>query len=122
MGMIAPSIFTLMGEFEVKNRSDALRSTMSLNSGRVLRTIGAESPARLASTVSSSCSFTAGISALLFVLAAALPAGLERAALLIFVDDGERATVVQVLDLALALELDLEAQLVLRIGVAQRVF
>ncbi len=66
MGMIAPSIFTLMGEFEVKNRSEALRSTMSLNSGRVFNTIGAPSPLPLTSTVSTNFSFTAGMSALDF--------------------------------------------------------
>src|SRR5689334_13900799 len=91
IGMIAPSILTFMGEFEVKNRSLALRSTMSLNSGRVFNTIGALS-ADLASWVSSSCSFTAAIWNL----------QLERAALLFFVDDRESAAVVEVLDLALA--------------------
>jgi hypothetical protein len=48
-----------MGEFDVKNRSDALRSTMSLNSGRVLSTIDAGCPGPLASTVSTNFSFTA---------------------------------------------------------------
>src|SRR4051794_8304132 len=115
MGMICPSIFTLMGEFDVKNRSEALRSTMSLNNGRVLSTIGAPSPPDFStSTVSTSFSFTAGISACLLRS--------ERAALLLFVDHGKCAAVVEVLDLALALELDLEAQLVLGVGVAQRVF
>jgi hypothetical protein len=59
---MAPSIFTLMGEFEVKNRSEALRSTISLNSGRVFNTIGAPSPWSLTSTVSTSFSFTAAMS------------------------------------------------------------
>src|SRR6187551_753032 len=117
MGIICPSIFTLIAEFDVKNRSEALRSTMSLNNGRVLSTIGAASPPDLsASTVSASFSFTAGISALLYRSLS------ERAPLLFFVDDGECAAVVQILHLALALELDLEPQLVLGVGVAQCVF
>jgi hypothetical protein len=58
-----PSILILMGEFDVKNRSDALRSTMSLNSGRVLSTIGAPSDGSLTSMVSTNFSFTAAISA-----------------------------------------------------------
>jgi hypothetical protein len=64
IGIIWPSIFTLMGEFEVKNKSDALRSTMSLNSGRVFNTIDAPSPCSLTSMGSISFSFTTGISAL----------------------------------------------------------
>ena len=38
-----------------------------------------------------------------------------------FVDHAQRAAVVEILHFALALELDLEAQLVLRVGVAQRI-
>src|SRR3982750_3239223 len=117
MGRIEPSILILIGEFEVKNRSDALRSTMSLNSGLVLRTIdGAASVESFTSMVSTNFSFTTGISPPFLE-----SAGSERAALLFFVDDGERAAVVEVLHLALALELDPETQLVFRVGVAQRV-
>src|SRR5436190_1388010 len=62
--LIEPSIFTLIGELDVKNKSDALRSTMSLNSGRVLSTIGAPSDGSFTSMVSTNFSFTAAISAL----------------------------------------------------------
>src|SRR5688572_25175132 len=115
MGRMAPSILTFMGEFEVKNRSLALRSTMSLNSGLVLSTIGAPAAGSLTSMVSTNCSFTFGISTLDYV-------GLERPTLLFFVDHGQRAAVVEVLHLALALELDAQPQLVLGIGITQRVF
>src|SRR5687768_13501561 len=46
----------------------------------------------------------------------------ERPALLFFIDHRQRTAVVEVLHLALALELDPEAQLVLRVRVAQCVF
>src|SRR4051812_32462412 len=101
MGMICPSIFTLMGEFEVKNRSLALRSTMSLNKGRVFNTAGADSPPAFASEVSSSCSFTAAIFALFRPARDVLVVSLERPTLLFFVDHGERSAVVEVLHLAL---------------------
>jgi hypothetical protein len=56
----------LIGEFDVKKRSEALRSTMSLNSGRVLSTIGAFSPgACLVLSVSSSSSVADETSTLL---------------------------------------------------------
>src|SRR5688572_17793833 len=118
IGMIAPSIFTLMGEFEVKKRSEALRSTISLNSGRVLSTIGAPFAGSLTSIVSTNCSFTFGISAIWFRPGEKS----ERATLLLFVDHAQRAAVVEVLHFALALELDLEPQLVLGVRVAQGVF
>jgi hypothetical protein len=59
-----PSILILIGEFDVKNRSDALRSTMSLNNGFVLSTMAGASAGSLPSMVSTNFSFTADMSAL----------------------------------------------------------
>src|ERR1043165_4133784 len=85
-GMICPSILILIGALQVKNRSEARRSTMSWNSGLVL-SIGCEP--------------------LLVDLRSATPLttnGLAAAALGFVLDDHEVAVALDGLVLALALE------------------
>src|SRR6202021_95724 len=100
-GNILPSILILIGALEVKNRSDALRSTISLNSGLVL-TCGACS----APVISS------GSAAMLELVALAFD----------FFRDAEVAIGLDRLVLALALQLHAQPQLILRIRITQRIF
>src|SRR6185436_6094867 len=60
-GKIWPSILILIGAYDVKNRSDARLSTISLNSGLVLRTTCRSSPPSSLSTTSPSAAI--GLSA-----------------------------------------------------------
>src|ERR1700733_9315547 len=91
-----------MGAFEVKNRSDALRSTISLNSGLVLTAAGCVSEAVISS--GSAAMRDLEILAFDFFCDAQVAVGLDR------------------LVLALAFELHTQPQLVLRIRVAQCIF
>src|ERR1700683_3776459 len=100
IGEIWPSILILIGAFEVKNRSDALRSTISLNNGLVL-TCGACS----APVSSSGSAAMRGLVTLAFD----------------FFRDAEVAFGLDRLVLALALQFHAQPQLVLRIRVAQRI-
>src|SRR5512139_2898752 len=108
--MILPSILILIGAFDVKKRSEAFFSTMSLKSGRVfstkLRPVAAPPVASL-STLSPPG----------FVVSRSV----DDMDLLLFLEDLERTRLVEVrLVRALALELDAQADLVLRVGVAER--
>src|SRR5579872_4740615 len=94
-----------MGAFEVKNRSDALRSTISLNSGLVL------SDGCVSEPVISSGSAAMSVGVTLVGLSLAL----------FFIGDGQATVRLDRLVVPLALELDAQPQLVLRIGVAQRI-
>src|SRR5579859_4261380 len=104
IGKICPSILILIGAFEVKNRSDALRSTMSLNSGLVLSAGCPSEPV-----------ISSGSAAMLVRL-------IGLALTFFFVGDRETAVGFDRLVVPLALELDAQPQLVLRVGIAQRVF
>src|SRR5450755_2925522 len=100
-GKILPSILILTGALQVKNRSDAFFSTISLNSGLVFITWAGRSAGTLISRT---------------------PALALEHLPFFFLDDLQRlAFRLRVLHLALALELDAQAQLVLRIGIAQRI-
>src|SRR5688572_23126312 len=96
---ITPSILILTGAFEVKNRSDALRSAISLSSGLMLKRPSCAS----ASTA-----------------AGGPPSGLVDFAVVGLIDDPQRARGLGLQPvLALALELDAQPQLVLGVGVPE---
>ncbi len=100
IGKICPSILILIGALEVKNRSEACRSTISWNSGLVFSVV---------------CVSLTGRS-----IGSGTPMALEILALSFF-DDGQITVRLDRLVLALAVELDAQPQLVLRVGVAQRI-
>src|SRR5487761_110160 len=123
-GKICPSILILMGALQVKNRSEAFFSTISLKRGLVL-SCGCEPEfAGAAAAVGEAKVPVASRS----VCGPALNAGsgasligiLYGPAVFLF-DDLQRAAVIDGLVLTLALELDTQPQLVLRVGVAHRV-
>src|SRR5262249_37538742 len=95
IGKICPSILILIGALEVKNRSDALRSTMSLNSGLVF---SAGCPSALPVISSGSAAMSLRLVSLALVL--------------FFVGNGETAVGFDRLVVPLALELDAQPQLV----------
>src|SRR5512145_2304990 len=110
--MIWPSILILIGACEVKNRSDAFFSTISLNSGRVFSTKLRAVPAPEVESLS-----TRSVAGLVLSVSVAAMA----AVLFLFLDDLQGAGLIEVrLVGALALELDAQPDLVLRIGIAQR--
>src|SRR6185437_16086799 len=100
IGKICPSILILIGALEVKNRSEAFRSTISWKSGLVFSVV-------CVSLTGSSIGSGAAMA--------------SEALSLHFLDDGQVSLGFDRLVLALAVELDAQAQLVLRVGVAQRV-
>src|SRR5579871_4935447 len=100
IGNICPSILILIGAFEVKNRSEARRSTISWNSGLVFSVV---------------CDSLTGRSMGSLAIMASEILSLH------FLDDGQIAVGLDRLVLALAVELDAQAQLVLGIGVAHRI-
>src|SRR4030088_3602311 len=127
-GRIWPSILILMGALEVKKRSEAFFSTISLNRGFVL-SVGWPPALKLSPGDSVACGpvvvsaasaggFAGALSFAGVLLDSIAYGALQRPAG-IFFDDLQRATIIDCLGFALALELDAQAQLVLGICVAQ---
>ena len=124
MGTMWPSILILMGALGVKKRSDARFSTMSLKSGLVLNVAAGEASvangplapsAGCCPVISSRSGSTGSVGDNLASLAGMRLDGPP----LLFLDDVQIAGIVDILHIALALELDAQSQLVLRIGIPQ---